>query len=271
MPKGKLFLVAFAAAPLALPNTAAAQDDGPPADGFQVTLGAGAMYAPDYRGGEDYVFQPLPLVNLSYRRGAMSFELQGLSAKAGFEPVEGLRLGPIVRYAPGRDSDLENEAVSRLSTIDDSVEVGGFLEYQIYRDRHDREVEIGLQALTDVGDGHGGIVAEASVEYGMPLSDSLHFSVGANTIWVDGDYMNSVFGVTPEGSVASGLSVYRPDGGIESAGLEIGLRYDLSHSWTVMTRASYERLMGDAADSPIVSDEGSPDQFQLGVGIAYRF
>ncbi|MEO3432655.1 MipA/OmpV family protein [Inquilinus sp. CAU 1745] len=271
MPNGRLFLAALATSSLALPGLATAQDDGPPADGFQVTLGAGAMYAHDYRGGEDYEFQPLPIVGLRYQRGAMSFELQGLSAKAGIEPVEGLRLGPIVRYAPGRDSDLENEAVSRLSTIDDSVEVGGFLEYQLYRDQYGREVEMGLQALADVNDGHGGMLAEASVEYGMPLTESLHFSIGANTVWVDGDYMNTVFGVTPEGSAASGLPVYSPGSGIESAGLEIGLRYDLSHSWTVMTRASYERLMGDAADSPIVSDEGSPDQFQLGVGVAYRF
>lgn len=268
MPNGRLFFAALATVSLALPGPAAAQDDG---DGFHVTLGAGAMYAPDYRGGEDYEFQPLPIVGLRYQRDAMSFELQGLSAKAGFEPVEGLRLGPIVRYAPGRDSDLENEVVGNLPAVDDFVEVGGFLEYQLYRDRHGREVGMGLQALADVGDGHGGMLAEASVEYGMPLSESLHFSVGANTIWVNGDYMNSVFGVTPEGSAASGLSVYTPDGGIESAGLEIGLRYDLSHSWTVMTRASYERLVGDAADSPIVSDEGSPDQFQFGVGVAYRF
>lgn len=271
MPNGKLFLAALATASLALPGQAAAQDDGPPADGFQVTLGAGAIYAPDYRGSEDYEFQPLPIVGLRYQRGAMSFELQGLSAKAGIEPVEGLRLGPIVRYSFGRDSDVESEAVGDLPAIDDSVEVGGFLEYQLYRDREGREIEVGLQALADVGDGHGGVVAEASVEYGMPLSESLHFSVGANTIWVDGAYMRSVFGVTPEGSAASGLSVHRPDSGIESAGLEVGLRYDLSHSWTVMTQASYERLLGDAADSPIVSDEGSPDQFLLGVGVAYRF
>ena len=35
-------------------------------------------------------------------------------------------------------------------------------------------------------------------------------------------------------------------------------------------RGGYDRLVGDAADSPI-AEAGSKDQFSIGVGVSYRF
>jgi outer membrane protein len=33
----------------------------------------------------------------------------------------------------------------------------------------------------------------------------------------------------------------------------------------------YERLLGDAASSPVVAQRGSPDQISVGAGVTYSF
>jgi outer membrane protein len=43
----------------------------------------------------------------------------------------------------------------------------------------------------------------------------------------------------------------------------------VSERWFVGTGAFYQRLTGDGADSPIVTERGSPNQWTAGVGIGY--
>ena len=44
-----------------------------------------------------------------------------------------------------------------------------------------------------------------------------------------------------------------------------------ANPWSVYTRFAYNRLLGDAADSPVVDDVGSADQYAFGGGVFYRF
>ena len=39
--------------------------------------------------------------------------------------------------------------------------------------------------------------------------------------------------------------------------------------WSVQSVATYSRITGDAADSPIVEDLGSPDQFSISLSARY--
>ena len=44
--------------------------------------------------------------------------------------------------------------------------------------------------------------------------------------------------------------------------------YRINQEWGVNAMASYDLLLGDAADSPVVKDE---NQYLLGVGLSYNF
>ena len=44
-----------------------------------------------------------------------------------------------------------------------------------------------------------------------------------------------------------------------------------SRNWAFYTYAGYDRLVGDAADLPIVRTFGSRDQFSGGIGLFYSF
>jgi MipA family protein len=50
-----------------------------------------------------------------------------------------------------------------------------------------------------------------------------------------------------------------------------GLTYQLSSRWGLFGFARYERLVGDAAKSPIVRQLGSRNQLSGGIGLNYTF
>ena len=82
-------------------------------------------------------------------------------------------------------------------------------------------------------------------------------------------YMKTYFGVTPVESVQSGLGVYNPSGGIKGAGFEVSGRYEFTPQWALVGMAFYERLVGDAADSPIVR-LGDDNQITAKLGLSYK-
>ena len=79
------------------------------------------------------------------------------------------------------------------------------------------------------------------------------------------------FSITPAQSVASGLPVYDAAGGVRSLGAGAQARYEWSPAWATHLFVEYERLAGDAANSPIVTAHGSRDQIQVGIGVTYSF
>jgi outer membrane protein len=50
-----------------------------------------------------------------------------------------------------------------------------------------------------------------------------------------------------------------------------GVTQQISRSFGVYGYAGYERLMGDAADSPIVQSFGSENQFLAGLALFFSF
>ena len=57
---------------------------------------------------------------------------------------------------------------------------------------------------------------------------------------------------------------YNPGGGFYEANVNVEARYMLNENWAVLGRATYGRLLGDAADSPLVQDKNQPE---ISVGI----
>ena len=45
----------------------------------------------------------------------------------------------------------------------------------------------------------------------------------------------------------------------------------LSQNWHLAGGVIYSRLVGDAADSPVVKDRGSENQFFAGAGVVYAW
>jgi MipA family protein len=67
------------------------------------------------------------------------------------------------------------------------------------------------------------------------------------------------------------LPVYNAGGGLYSYGAGSQVEYLWSPQRAAHAFVEYERLTGSAADSPLVTQRSSPNQFTFGLGATYSF
>ncbi|WGF86603.1 MipA/OmpV family protein [Marinivivus vitaminiproducens] len=240
----------------------ASAQESPDRDEWRFEIGAGGALTPDYEGSSDYELRPLPY--LSAERGPYWVSLNGLTARANLVPSEVFTAGPVVRYR-GKRGSVQNDAVDDLSNVDPAVEIGAFGRMNL------NGFLLEGSATQDVADGHDGLLASVGTGFGYEFTDSLAGSAIISTTYASGNYMSSYFGVDAGDAARSGLDEYDADGGFKDVGLRLNARYDFSTSLAVTATAAYTRLVGDAADSPIVDDEGSENQVLGLLTLIYAF
>lgn len=69
----------------------------------------------------------------------------------------------------------------------------------------------------------------------------------------------------------SGLPAFNAGAGVSELGLRLGVSRAFNRRWGMTVTGSGSRLVGDAADSPIVRHLGSRTQAQFGAAVFYRF
>jgi outer membrane protein len=119
--------------------------------------------------------------------------------------------------------------------------------------------------------GHKGWIGMAGADFVMRDRDEWLFSIGPRLTWSDDRYQDTWFGVAQEDSAPSGLPAYDPGGGIQAYGATASFLKQFTPRWGIQTYAKYDRLVGDAADSPVVRQHGSREQFSGGVALNYTF
>jgi outer membrane protein len=96
-------------------------------------------------------------------------------------------------------------------------------------------------------------------------------SAGPRFTWESTGATSPYFGVDAAQAAATGLSIFDAKGGAHSAGAGAQVSYRINPQWEVHSYVEYERLLGDAAKSPLVTVRGSPNQTTFGVGASYSF
>lgn len=119
--------------------------------------------------------------------------------------------------------------------------------------------------------GHKGWTGEVSADYVARKGDDWLFSIGPRVTLGDAKYTRAYFGVTPAAAVTSGLPAFDPGGGIQSVGVTAGYHRMLGKKWGVAVYGRYDRLVGDAADSPVTRELGSRSQPSAGLALSYTF
>jgi MipA family protein len=218
-------------------------------------LGGGGKFEPAYEGSDEYELRPWPVVDLKFLRVPVLGTFGG-------GPETALSIGPSFGFIGERDDDDYSE-ITGLGDVDFAVEVGGRIAYRYGMFRAVAAVRQGFG-------GHDGIVGEGGVDLVVEPIAPLTVSIGPRVSFASDDYMETYFGVDAAQSAASGLPVFGAEGGIRGAGVEAEWRYALTRRWALVGEAGYERLVGDAADSP-VTEAGSANQFSASLGLTYRF
>ncbi len=92
-------------------------------------------------------------------------------------------------------------------------------------------------------------------------------------------YANDKFMETYYGVTGTDVALYpslggRPfnaSGGVSGVNIPFGLTMAVSRDWLVSAGGRYEKLQGDAKDSPIVSQRGDSNQWVFGAGLSRMF
>ncbi|MCV0424281.1 MAG: MipA/OmpV family protein [Roseibium sp.] len=238
-------------------------------EGFHgfVVLGGGAE--PDYEGATEYAAMPFFFAELTAY--GVGLEIKGPEASLNLRPDAAFQFGPSIGYDMGRDGTA-NKVVDRLETIDGAFEVGGFATYQFNALLAQSDMlEISAELMADVSGVHEGVSGSIGVSYMVAATERLRLGLDTSVGLASDGYMDTYFGVTGKGSRQSGLAAYSASGGVKDVSLGATASFNLTERWGIVGRAQYSRLLGDAADSPIVKQEGSADQFSGGLGISYSF
>lgn len=243
---------------LAGPAFAQDNDDAP----HRTRVGIGAHLYPSFPGSDE--FDIGPMLDLDRARGDEPFRFEGPDDSFGISLVRtgGVRFGPVVNFEGSRDAD---DVGALLPKVKFSLEPGGFVSFDL-SDSFRARAEL-RKGVT----GHKGWVGLAGLDWIARDRDNWLFSIGPRVTWSNNRYQDAWFGVEPADAVASGLPAYNPGGGIQAVGATASFETQFSPRWGIQTYAKYDRLIGDAADSPIVTQLGSRDQFSGGIGLTYTF
>lgn len=243
-------------------------------------IGVGIGLVPEYEGSDDYGVMALPLVDIRkpgvfFVKGA-GINLNDGLASAGvtilhFSYLEKsslaaqLLIGPLVRLHGSRDKN-GSDTLDGLGDIDPSVGVGGFMEFNV-----GPLLANLIMSSQNVGDDNDGLLVTLDTKYTFIASDKLTISPGLSASWADEDYMQGFFGVTDTQAVRSGLRRFDSEAGFKEVGIQLYASYALSTNFSLDGQVGYWRLLNDAADSPIVADEGSDNQVRGLIGLSYCF
>ena len=240
---------------------AAAQDE----SGKSIyTAGLGIQFKPNYPGADDFQLEPLPVVRVRHQGETLAAQSpdENFSFRL-FGPRDGLSFGPALNFQTKRKQSDVGAPVGDVGfTVEPGVFVQGYLA---------ENVRLRAEARHGVG-GHNAFVGDISADYVIrPADDRYVATIGPRVRLAEAKYNRRYFGVTPDRAIASGLPAYDPDGGVYSVGAAAGMLYQFTPKWGAFGYAGYDRLIGDAADSPIVRGYGSRNQFSAGLAVTYSF
>ncbi|MDO5613386.1 MAG: MipA/OmpV family protein [Paracoccus sp. (in: a-proteobacteria)] len=207
-------------------------------------LGLGAKVVPDYQGADSHSVEPW----LIWR------------SNLGGQNRQGFSYGPSFRMVGARDAG-DSDHLAGLEEIDRAYELGARFSYGIGQ-------VTGYATLRRGFGGHEGVVGTLGARYRTDVSDRLTVWTGVSVDYANSSYMDTYFGVSADESAASGLSAYDPGAGFKSAAARIEARYAINDTTALLGEVEYGRLIGDAADSPVVLDKNQPS---VRIGVTRRF
>ena len=243
----------------------------PPQPEWTVTIGVESRMVPAWSGASDSRFGLSVLPLFSIRKAGTPPEFFGARDSLGFNILDlgQFQLGPAGKLIWQRKASSYT-ALNGLGDVNYAIQAGGFAQFwPVPWLRLRAEVRQGFGGETGVT---GDVFVDAVATVGQ-----FRLSGGPRMTLQSTAAVSPYFSITPAqsiGSTVSGLAVlpvYSARGGLYSYGAGGQVEYFFNPQWAAHTLVEYERLTGSAANSPLVTQRGSPNQFTFGVGATYSF
>jgi outer membrane protein len=240
-----------------------------------ITLGGAAVVKPKYEGSEEHDVIPIPIViprfgdapdenPSTFKQFRKRVNFRGLDdIRIRVLGGERFQVGAVTGYITKRDQD-DGPLLRGLGDVDGGLVLGAYSGFTLGAFQFDAAI---LEQVT--GD-DSGYELRFGVETTQQLTERTRIVARVGTTLASADYMQTWFGVTASqaGDSKADLPAYYTDAGIKDVYFELGGTVDLSDRWLLKAGGRYGRLLGEAADSPVVETE---NQLSGVLGLGYQF
>ncbi|KQW43672.1 hypothetical protein ASD88_16660 [Pelomonas sp. Root662] len=262
-------MVTLASSADAESTTPRSNDESPPA---RYLLGVSIASGPEYEGARtrETKLRPVWAAKLGRIRittgggsALLGFGREGAGAGASTQLIdtERLRLGISARIDGGRDSD-DASTTRGLPDVRRTLRARLYANYSLTQDWN-----VGASASQDVLGRRGGLTLSLDTGWRFYRSATTEWTTGIGVSAANGQNMRSYFGVPASASATIGKPAYEPGAGLRDVHAGINFKHALSKHWFVFGGAGASRLLGPAADSPLVEKPGGSS---ASVGLAWR-
>lgn len=230
-----------------------------------LALGIGSV--PEFPGASDRQAVPAVLGRISL--GGSTLRLQGNSFQLDLMPKDSAwAMGPMLIPRLGRDNDVSDPVIKTLRPIRRGVAAGAFAQYS-WSGLFDAEdaLSVGVEALGASTGAYG----RASLGYQWAPVGDLRFNAGLGLGLASSKYLRTWFNIDADNAGRSGLPVYAGGSGLNTASVNLGASYALPSRWLLIGGVQLNRLVGDAADSPIVRQRGNRGQASYALALGRSF
>ncbi|MCK5750950.1 MAG: MipA/OmpV family protein [Oricola sp.] len=229
-----------------------------------LSVGVGPVYRPDYFGSNDYEFDADPQVYVKFRNFVF---LDSDGADFGIIGFSRFRAGPTIKIRGRRDQD-ENPALDGLGDVGATFEMGGFVATTFLE-----RFAFKAKARHAIKTGHHGTTVDGYLTALLFRAGPVSVSTSGQATWIDDDFADAYFSITPEQSARSGgrLPVYEVDSGFRDVGGSVNAYINVGKRWSLNPYPTYQYIFRDYAETPIIADYGDRHQFTFGFHIMREF
>ena len=238
-----------------------------------VTIGAEGRIIPAFPGAADKKLGWSALPLFSIRQAGTPPDFFGPRDSFSFSLINTamFQFGPALQFINQRKAS-DYAQLYGLADVDYAAQVGAFANFwPVSWLRLRGEVRQGIGGETGIT---GDIFLDAVVPVGQWT-----ISGGPRVTLQTAAATSPYFSITAAQAITANalqpglgtLTAYNAGGGLYSYGAGTQLQYTFNPTWTAHAFVEYQRLTDSAANSPLVTQRGSPNQLTYGLGATYSF
>ncbi|WP_047396882.1 MipA/OmpV family protein [Chitinibacter sp. ZOR0017] len=219
---------------------------------WQAVAGLGIGYAPEIMGGEVYKATALPSFDLSHRSGFFLGSSKGLGWSYAANPD--WQAAIFIGMSPGRKEKTkltDKQTFKGMGEIKAAAQAGLLLSYSL------QDLNLSLQATTGLDSKNRGQQITLGADYTVYSSAQFALMINGALTASSSDYQQRWYGVSAAQARKSGFKAYQAGSGLTQGSVGVTAIVPLSNSLRWVNAVSYNQLLGDAADSPLVKEKGS--------------
>ncbi|TCV94063.1 MltA-interacting protein MipA [Luteibacter rhizovicinus] len=225
-------------------------------------FGAGVQHIPSWIGASTHRNQLLPYVDIDLPEIGELSTVDGLTV----DLIHGTHWhgGPYGNYMWGRSHEDLGTLGGKVTSLSPRLQGGGYIEYAF-----DEQWSVGSRVSHDT-DGAG---AYLDVYGDLKLPDIGYIEQSFELQWqaMNGPAMRRFFGLSADEATSIGTAPWRPGAGAQMAYIEYDAFLPTSEHTGFALSINIGRLLGAAANSPLVRSYGSRTQISQTLAFVYHF